>query len=261
MVVEDDREDVVELLLKNGANVNARDKNGMDSLCRAAVKGHYEVVELLLKNGANVNARDKNGLTPLCWAAKGGHDKVVKLLLEREVESFGALVLALRYGHSEVVNLLLADPNINVGCIDYKFLIEKKADKEKFVRKKVQDGKLFSKVEEAAEKMRIRGELGESLKKELENLLNSESEYGFKPSLNYSPSPPGCNNENMTIKIAIKAGGEVLQLLYDHAEKNIGVDSEIFKRLKYAKENPQPRSSFNDVSTPHNLAQAQVSIT
>nr|HIL75857.1 ankyrin repeat domain-containing protein [Rhodospirillales bacterium] len=31
----------------------------------AALKGHKEVVELLLANGANVNAKDDDGKTPL----------------------------------------------------------------------------------------------------------------------------------------------------------------------------------------------------
>ncbi|WP_147269158.1 hypothetical protein [Wolbachia endosymbiont of Cylisticus convexus] len=118
---------------------------------------------------------------------------------------------------------------------------------------------MFKKVKEAAEKMKDGGELGESLKEELENLLKPESEHGFKPSLNYSPDG---DDKNTTIKIAIKAGGKLLQLLYDYAKENIGVDTKIFKRLKQAKEqqeNSQPKSNLNDIFC--NLAQAQTSIT
>lgn len=108
--------------------------------------------------------------------------------------------------------------------------------------------------------MKNGGELDESLKEELENLLKPESEHGFKPNLNYSPDG---NDKNTTVKIAIEAGGKLLQLLYDYANKNME-DTKIFKWLKDAKEqqkNFQPRSSFNDVTTPHNLAQVQVSTT
>jgi hypothetical protein len=70
------------------------------------------------------------------------------------------------------------------------------------------------------------------LLKEVEKLLKPENKYGFKPSLNCSPGVGG----KTTIEIAIKAGGKLLQLLYDYAEKNIGTDTEIFKRLTQAKE-------------------------
>jgi ankyrin repeat protein len=50
--------EVVELLLKNGANVNAKAADGWTALVRAADRGHRKVVEVLLKNGADVNAKD-----------------------------------------------------------------------------------------------------------------------------------------------------------------------------------------------------------
>ena len=41
------------------------------------LQGQFDTVQLLLKAGANVNARDNVGYTPLHWAAGKGHDKVV----------------------------------------------------------------------------------------------------------------------------------------------------------------------------------------
>ena len=38
------------------------------------------MVELLLANKAEVNAKDIGGLTPLYWAAEKGHKDVVELL-------------------------------------------------------------------------------------------------------------------------------------------------------------------------------------
>jgi len=40
---------VVELLLKHGADVHAKDKGGLVPLHNACSYGHYEVTELLLK--------------------------------------------------------------------------------------------------------------------------------------------------------------------------------------------------------------------
>jgi len=62
----------VELLLKKGANVNAKDKYGGTALMYAAVKGHKEVVELLIENGADVNAKNIMGKTALMSASRGG---------------------------------------------------------------------------------------------------------------------------------------------------------------------------------------------
>jgi ankyrin repeat protein len=53
------------------------------SLQLAAVKGRTEVMDLLIKNGANVLARSSENRTPLMYAAKYGHEEAVRLLLER----------------------------------------------------------------------------------------------------------------------------------------------------------------------------------
>ena len=75
--------DVVRLLFKNGANVNAQTDRFGETLLHWAVKvEHVDVVRLLLENGANVNAQEKDEWTPLHWAARGGHVDVVRLLLE-----------------------------------------------------------------------------------------------------------------------------------------------------------------------------------
>jgi ankyrin repeat protein len=55
------------------------------ALIDASKKGDKEKVELLLKKGANVNAKDKDSLTALMWASFNGHKEIVKLL-----KSYGA---------------------------------------------------------------------------------------------------------------------------------------------------------------------------
>jgi ankyrin repeat protein len=57
--------EMVELLLTNGADVNAANNGGAAPLHTAAFFNFTEVVELLLARGADINAKDKNGRTAL----------------------------------------------------------------------------------------------------------------------------------------------------------------------------------------------------
>lgn len=126
--------DLVGLLLKHGANVNAVDRNGMTPLHLAASRGLPEQAKLLLDAGANIDARDMRGFTPLLTAAGRGycwvplstgrgvvsHADVVKVLIEggadvncRDPYGCTPLHRACVQDPPEVVRLLLeagADP-------------------------------------------------------------------------------------------------------------------------------------------------------
>ena len=62
--------------------MNARDRDGLTPLIWAAIQGHEEVVRVLLEQGANLEARNNNGDTALMWASVMGHKEVVELLLD-----------------------------------------------------------------------------------------------------------------------------------------------------------------------------------
>jgi len=67
--------------LEKGANVNAGDKyDGSTALMDAAGSGHQEVVRVLLDNGANVNAKREYGATALKIARAKGHKEIAELL-------------------------------------------------------------------------------------------------------------------------------------------------------------------------------------
>jgi hypothetical protein len=80
-------EDVVQLLLANGADPNAKDLDGHTPLHSAvgySRRGFKRaVVDLLLIYGADINTKDDDGRTPLHYAASSGYESEVVDLLTR----------------------------------------------------------------------------------------------------------------------------------------------------------------------------------
>ncbi|MGO8945458.1 MAG: ankyrin repeat domain-containing protein [Syntrophobacteraceae bacterium] len=72
--------EVVQALLDKGADVNAENSDGGTALMDASTNGHKEIVELLLARGANVNTEDIGGETASSHASMKGHKGIVKLL-------------------------------------------------------------------------------------------------------------------------------------------------------------------------------------
>lgn len=62
------------------------DSNHDTALTLACAGGHEELVELLLSRGADIEHRDKKGFTPLILAATAGHEKVVEILLNHNAD-------------------------------------------------------------------------------------------------------------------------------------------------------------------------------
>jgi len=73
------RGNLVELLLANGADVNAKDAFAESPLDSAVKEGLPEMVELLIAKGANVNG--DGGTTPLHKSASTGQKEIIELLL------------------------------------------------------------------------------------------------------------------------------------------------------------------------------------
>ncbi|KAI1055328.1 hypothetical protein LB506_011510 [Fusarium annulatum] len=107
---------VVELLLKNGANIDWRDSSLRTALSCACMGEHATTAGILLKNHAQVDPENSENQTPLSFAAEMGHAAIVQLLLDNnaEVDSMTVygrtpLLLAAIEGHINIVQLLLAN--------------------------------------------------------------------------------------------------------------------------------------------------------
>ena len=70
--------------LAAGTDVNAKDKDGWSPLHPASYEGHQEIVELLIAKGADVNARvelgPQQGMTPLDSANNSDRTEIVSIL-------------------------------------------------------------------------------------------------------------------------------------------------------------------------------------
>lgn len=97
------------LLLTGCAKKNAQ-------LIQAAENGNLPAVQTALTEGADVNAKDTDGVTALWIAAQEGHTEVVKLLLEKGADvnvrvtinnvEWTILRAAKRMRHTDIVQLL-----------------------------------------------------------------------------------------------------------------------------------------------------------
>jgi ankyrin repeat protein len=120
-----DRE-AVRSLLKNAADVNAAQGDGMTALHWAAMKGDAELAQMLIFAGANLKATTRLGAyTPLYLAAQQGHAKVIEALVAAGADAKSAnangttaLMVAAASGEVDAVRVLVdkgADVNAKDG--------------------------------------------------------------------------------------------------------------------------------------------------
>lgn len=70
---------VVRQLLNAGAAIEANDR-GVTPILLASIRGNTELVKILIRRGANVNAQAEDGRKPLAAALDGHHDATAKVL-------------------------------------------------------------------------------------------------------------------------------------------------------------------------------------
>lgn len=70
----------VKALIKQGIDVNSKNKQGATPLHWAAFKGHVDVAKVLIKHGAKVNLVTNKDSTPLRLATTHKQTKMIKYL-------------------------------------------------------------------------------------------------------------------------------------------------------------------------------------
>ena len=74
---------MIEVLIKFGAQVDARTNNFRTPLHIASLRGNLNVIQTLVSNGADINAKDIESNTPCHFVSEYGHRLCLKYLLER----------------------------------------------------------------------------------------------------------------------------------------------------------------------------------
>lgn len=78
--------EIAQLLIDNGADVNAANLDGVSAIQMAVLNEHTELVRLLIESGANLNSVSQEGFTVLDRAKHYGHEELVQLLIEHGAE-------------------------------------------------------------------------------------------------------------------------------------------------------------------------------
>ncbi|XP_051155642.1 ankyrin-1-like isoform X2 [Leptopilina boulardi] len=110
--------EVAKIIIQNGADVNIRQRNGETPLHIASRLKNIQFVEILLKNGADVNISSKYGGTPLYIATVSENIQLVEILLKNGAD----INIVNRYGETplhvatKVNNIQLVDILLKNGA-------------------------------------------------------------------------------------------------------------------------------------------------
>lgn len=113
---------VSECIKRGQINLDSQNIGGWTPLMYAAYIGHDNIANLLLEAGVNVNATTGKGLTPLMLAASCGNESIAYFLLQqgaelelKDLRGWTALLHCTSTGHQQMVKFLLDNhANVNV---------------------------------------------------------------------------------------------------------------------------------------------------
>lgn len=228
--------------------VNTPDDHKATALHYAAGdSGSTEVISLLLKAGANIEAHDEDGDTPLSWAAEKGHLEAVRSLLQagakpdsRNNSKGTVLHVAAQQGQYDVIKILVsahADVNALNGSGDRPLdTMTRQKDSPKFLEAVKlligAGGKLRAKSLEYPAQSGKGLAMLESLETFLPGVANLEADVSNRGTL----LDIAARSENIaTAKLLIAAGAQVNAVSHDEYDR-----TPLFLALEYGS-NPDNR--------------------
>uniref|UniRef100_A0A5B7AZU7 Uncharacterized protein n=1 Tax=Davidia involucrata TaxID=16924 RepID=A0A5B7AZU7_DAVIN len=107
---------LMDMLLKNGVDIDLVDKDGMTALHKAVIGKKEAVISHLLRKGASPHIRDLDGATQLHYAVQVGAMQTVKLLIKYKVDvnvadndGWTPLHIAVQSRNRDIAKLLLVN--------------------------------------------------------------------------------------------------------------------------------------------------------
>ncbi|OUM58897.1 hypothetical protein PIROE2DRAFT_64118 [Piromyces sp. E2] len=110
------RKNIVKILIDQGAEVNKGNINGDTPLIIAFRYGYSDIIKILIKNGADVNKENVNGVTPLLIECERRNEDNVKLLIENGAnvnkenkKGDTPLLIARKNGYTNIYNIIIEE--------------------------------------------------------------------------------------------------------------------------------------------------------
>ncbi|OGE46852.1 hypothetical protein PENARI_c099G05954 [Penicillium arizonense] len=153
------------LLSMEGVEINGRDVID-PPICRAVAHGHLDVVRLLVQQGARLNINESTIAThdtALCIAAAGGDLEMVQALLShdridvniRNQCSEDPLMLAVKGGHSSIVDALLVNPRLKHFSLTKSLNLTRNDCIQRAIRSRMEDANTPQKIAEAVSEEKV----------------------------------------------------------------------------------------------------------
>ncbi|WHQ46961.1 MAG: ankyrin repeat domain-containing protein [Candidatus Midichloria sp.] len=74
---------IIKFLIKNGANVTAKDNYNKSVFFYAISSNNFEAIEILINNNADINAHNNEGKTPFHYACIYSNIEMMQFLIDR----------------------------------------------------------------------------------------------------------------------------------------------------------------------------------
>ncbi|EWG54960.1 hypothetical protein FVEG_13041 [Fusarium verticillioides 7600] len=128
--------DLATRLIYDQAEIQIKDRWGLQPLHYASAAGHLDIVNLLIGK-VEIDSKDWYGMTPLAYSVKNGHVAIATVLLEngadiekRDADYWTPLLHAIDHGRVGIVDLLLRNraevkPMLEAGRVIWQPLTER----------------------------------------------------------------------------------------------------------------------------------------